>query len=198
MPQLHFIVSDKKEETIVIEACKDGLKIYDNKLGILTNNPSFDWQMTNLSFFQNLSTRQKYDVEWYDTDIKPFGQGFASFGLPGDWTPPSRFVRTAFLKACSPIEQETEKLISQFFHILANVAMVKGAIVVEGNTTENDKYDTILYSSCIDLNEGIYYYKTYDNSQINMIKMKNENLDGSEIITYKFSSKQSFYEVNKK
>ena len=193
---LHFIVSDKMEDSIVIEPCKDGLKVYENTLGILTNNPTFDWQTINLSFYQNIKTKQSDDVEWIGEKLDPFGQGFGSVGLPGDWTPPARFVRTSYLKNSSPIEEDKNKMITQFFHILDNVAMVKGSIIVD--TPRGEKFDITLYTSCIDLNEGVYYYKSYDNNQINVIRLHNENLDGNEIIVYPFSTEQQFNEVNKK
>lgn len=193
---LHFIIADKTDDSIVLEPCKDGLKVYDNKLGILTNNPTFDWQMTNLSFYQNLHQKQTNDAEWYHYNLQPFGQGFASYGLPGDWTPPSRFVKTAFLKATTDQNEDDENLIAQFFHILDNVSMVKGGIIVQ---TPNNKeaYDITLYSSCINLEESVYYYKTYKNNQINVIDLKKEKLDTDEIKTFKLVDKQSFNFVNK-
>ena len=200
---LHFIVADKNNESIVIEPTKDGLNVHDNPLGILTNNPTFDWQITNLSFYANLKQKQSTDAKWDAQDLKPFGQGFGSFSLPGDWTPPSRFVKTAYLKSHSAEEQETDKLVTQFFHILDNVSMVKGGIIVEqmgGDGKMHEHYDITLYASCIDLNTGTYYYKSYDNNQIQMIKLSNEGkaLDGKEVIVYPFSVTQAFNEVNKK
>ena len=193
---LHFIVGDKNDESIVIEPCIDGLKIYDNKIGLLTNNPTFDWQLINLSFYQNLRSKQKDSFNWADYTIKSFGQGFASVGLPGDWTPPSRFVRTAFLKATTPeLELDNEQLLSQFFHILDNVAMVSGSIVVASE--KDDKYDITLYTSCIDLQETIYYCKTYYNNQLSAYCLHNENLDGKELIKYDFPLKQNINFMNK-
>lgn len=193
---LHFIISDKNK-SIVIEPCKDGLKVHDNPIGILTNNPSFDWQMLNLSMYQNLTNEQKYDVKWGDFEMKPFGQGMAQHGLPGDTTPPSRFVRTAFYKVNSSCGDTLEDMVTQFFHILDGVSMVKGAIKVR--TPKGDVHDDItLYTSCIDLDNGVYYYKSYYDNQINAIDMHSEKLDGDKVIVYPFSMKQNFNFVNKK
>lgn len=194
---LHFIIYDTNDESIVLEQTIDGLKVFDNKLGILSNNPTFDWHLQNLAFYQNLGIDQKRQVNWLKQDISPFGEGFASFGLPGDWTPPSRFVRTAFLKYTSPTNLEYENSISQFFHILDNVAMVKGSIKT-GTDSNNLNDDITLYSSCININDGIYYYKTYNNNQINVIDMHQEDLDGTKTISYSFSTKQGFNYINKK
>ena len=89
------------------------------------------------------------------------GQGFAQLGLPGDLTPPSRFVRTVYYKANSECEENTESLVNQFFHVLSSVEFVNGSIVVAQDQNGNNINDITLYSSCIDLNEMVYYYKTY-------------------------------------
>lgn len=189
---LHFIISDK-DESMVVEPCADGIKIYDNPFGVLTNNPTFDWHLKNVSFYQNLVAKQNYDVNWSGFNIKPFGQGFGSFGLPGDYTPPSRFVKTAFLKANSNCGDNPEDLVAQFFHILDAVAMVKGSIV-----TPEGHDDITLYSSCIDLEKSLYYYKSYANNQINVIDLHAEKIDGKDVVIYPFNDKQAFNFINKK
>ncbi len=194
---LHFIIYDKNDDCITIEPTKEGIKIYDNELGILTNNPTFDWHLQNLAFYQNLGVQQKTSAEWMKYKSLPFGQGFASVGLPGDWTPPSRFIRTAFLKACSDEIKDNDKVLTQFFHILDNVAMVKGSIRFD-NAQKQLSEDITLYTSCIDLEESIYYYKSYYNNQINAIEMKNEDLDSSQPISFPFVEKQNIQFVNKK
>lgn len=189
---LHFIVADKNK-SIVIEPCKEGLKWYDNPFGVLTNNPTFDWHMQNINLYQNLVQEQKNDVNWINHNLTPFGQGFGSFGLPGDSTPSSRFVRTVFYKAYSECGETLEDLITQFFHILDAVAMVDGSVKVQ-----NGNNDITIYSSCIDLHNGVYYYKTHWNNQINVINMYDENLDSNIPIIYPFNKKQNFNYINKK
>ncbi len=195
---LHVIFYDKNDDCITLEPTKDGLKIYDNELGILTNNPPFDWQLQNLAFYQNLGVEQKTESTWVKYKSMPFGQGFASVGMPGDWTPPSRFVRTAFLKAVSDGIKENEAALTQFFHILDNVAMVKGSIRFPSHQPGVVSEDITLYTSCIDLEESIFYYKTYFNNQIEAVCLMNENLDSLEPIAYPFAQKQSIKFLNKK
>ncbi len=197
---LHFIVADKYDDCIVIEPTAEGIKIYDNQLGIMSNNPTFDWHLQNLAFYQNLGVSQKEESNWNGLEIAPFGEGFASVGLPGDWTPPARFIRTAFLKVCSDrCIDSYEKGISQFFHILDNVAMVEGSIRIPNQFKKDGPLlnELTLYSSAIDLEDGIYYYKTYYNNQINAIDMHCEQLDGSTPISYPFANKQAILYVNK-
>ncbi len=196
---LHFIICDIGGDGLVIEQTKEGLKVFEDDLGVMTNNPTFDWHTQNLAFYQNLGVIQKQESNWSGIDIIPFGEGFASVGLPGDWTPPSRFVRTAFLKVCSTPEimQDLEAGISQCFHILDNVAMVKGSIRIP-QKDGSMHHDITLYSSCTDMNDGVYYYKTYFNNQINVIDMHAEDLDSVNPIVYPFSTKQNYNFVNKK
>lgn len=194
---LHFIVVDKNE-SIVIEPNKDGIQMYDNPIGVLSNNPSFDWHLYNLSMYQNLVNLQKDEVSWSNYSLKTFGQGFGTVGLPGDLTPPSRFVRAAFYKSVSNVGDTLDSLITEFFHILDASAMPRGSVKVETNHGTND--DITLYSCCMDLDECVYYYKTYNNNQINVIDIKQEKdkLNGKDLIIYPFNDKQSYNYVNKK
>ncbi len=197
---LHFIIADSSEDCIVVEPTVEGIKIYDNKLGIMSNNPTFDWHLQNLAFYQNLGVSQKEESNWNGLEIAPFGEGFASVGLPGDWTPPARFIRTAFLKVCSDQCIDTyEKGIAQFFHILDNVAMVEGSIRIPNQFQKDGPLldELTLYSSAINLEDGIYYYKTYYNNQINAIDMHCENLQSNEPISYPFARQQAIHYVNK-
>ncbi len=195
---LHFIVSDK-DGAFVFEPCVDGVKYYDNPLGILSNNPTFDWQLTNLSYYQNLCNSQNFpsDCKFMESAS---GQGFGGLGLPGDVTPPSRFIRTVFYKTYSVPEENIESLVNEHFHILSSVEMIKGSVIV-GKTKDNKPiYDITLYSSCIDLNKMVYFYKTYWNSQINAVDMYalgDAWLNGDQIAVYPFIKQQSIKFLNK-
>ena len=95
---LHWLVADRTGKSMVIEKTADGLHLMDNPVGVLSNSPDFQWHLTNLRNYMNLSSTQEQPQTWGSLELTPFGQGGGSFGLPGDYTPPSRFVRTAFLK----------------------------------------------------------------------------------------------------
>jgi hypothetical protein len=87
----------------VIEPLNKGLKIYDNPLGVVTNAPTFDWHMTNLRNYINLSATNVPAVDMGGITLAQFGQGSGLRGLPGDFTPPSRFVRAvAFSQSAFP------------------------------------------------------------------------------------------------
>ena len=177
---LHWMISDG-ENCIVLEQMKDGLKIYDNPVGVLTNNPPFDYHLMNLNNYMNLTPNNKEKGFSNKIDLQAYGQGMGAIGLPGDASPASRFIRAAFYKLNSICKEDEESSVTQFFHILDSVAMVQGATM-----TKEGKYDITTYSCCINLSKGIYYYKTYTNNQITAIKMSEKE---------KLKTKLSIYEL---
>lgn len=175
---IHFMISDRTG-SLVVESVEDGLHIYENPFDVLTNNPPFDFQQWNMRQYSNLSAKNQPSRFGASYPLKDYGVGLGAFGLPGDATGPSRFVRAAFHLANSSCDDNTEHEVSQFFHLLDSVAMIKGSTL-----TNEGKNDFTLYSSCIDLDNGVFYYKTYDNSQLTAIRMDRVNLDGSDLIAY--------------
>lgn len=181
---LHFIISDK-EKSITVESTKDGLKIYENKVGVLTNNPTFDYHITRLCDFMNL-TNVEIRNNFENIEMAPYSKGMGAIGLPGDFSSSSRFVKACFVKFNSICGKSEEESVSQFFRILNSVAMPKGCVKID------DKYEITLYSSCINQNEGIYYYTTYENSTVNAVDMKKCNLDSDVLCTYQLKNKLKF------
>lgn len=179
---LHWIIADK-DEAIVAESVKDGLKIYENPVGVLTNNPTFDMQMFNLNNYMHLSINEP--VNNLLEGLKPYSRGMGAMGLPGDLSSQSRFVKAVFTKVNSVCKDGEEESVSQFFHILSSVEQQRGCVKL------GDKYELTIYSSCCNTDKGIYYYKTYDNSRITAVDMYKEDLDGKELISYPLSVKQN-------
>lgn len=175
---LHWILADKNE-AVTIEAVKDGLRIYDNPVGILTNNPTFDGQMFNLNNYMNLSVSNPKNNFSDKLDLSTYSRGMGALGLPGDLSSASRFVRAAFVKMNSISGEGENESVSQFFHILNSVDQQRGCCEVE-----KDKYEITIYTCCCNADKGIYYYTTYDNHQITAVDMHRENLDKSELIRF--------------
>ena len=176
---MHFIISDG-EKSITIESVQNGLNIYDNPIGVLSNSPEFDYQLFNLNNYMNLSKKAPKNSFNDKLDLKVYSRGMGGLGLPGDLSSVSRFVRASFVKS-NLVKGVTDKEdISQFFHILSSVEQQKGCVKVD-----KEKYEYTIYSSCMDLEKGIYYYKTYDNSQIIGIDMNRYDLNSKEIKSYK-------------
>lgn len=157
---LHWIVSDRTT-SITIESVADGLLIYPNTVGVLTNSPAFDLQMSHLSQYQQAEN------------------------LPGDWSSQSRFVKAAYVKKHSICDSSENASISQFFHILDSVTFTRGTVQV--NETS---YKITQYSSCCNTDRGIYYYKTYDNSQITGVHLHHSDLDSRELTRFPLLKEQ--------
>lgn len=185
LPTLHWIVYDTNDECIVIEKTCDKFAVYDNNVGVLANSPTFDWHITHLGIYSGLKSTQPENTNWHKQELKPVGQGLGLMGIPGDFYPTSRFVRAAYLKSHAAFLDNRDSTISEFFHILNNVAMVGGSVV-----TPDGKNDITLYTSCMCQEEGVYYYNTYNNNQINAISMFKEDLDASELKVFNYIDEQ--------
>lgn len=175
---LHWMVSDK-DRSIVVETLSDGMRIYPNPIGVLTNNPQFSFQMIHLTNYMGLSREMPVNRFSQNLCLEPYSRGMGAMGLPGDLSSGSRFVKAAFTKENSICGTGEEESVSQFFHILGSVEQQRGCVYMG-----DGKYEITIYSSCCNTDKGIYYYRTYDNSQITAVEMFNENLEGSEIIQY--------------
>lgn len=187
--ELHWHIADCKE-SITLEVMKDGMHIYDNPVGVLTNNPPFPFHLSNLNCYCNLTAEFPQNHFASDLSLKALGVGFGSMGLPGDSTSVSRFVRTVFYKYNSlPMETEDES-VSQFFHIMDGVAMVRGAqLGFQGEPCQT------IYTSCINASKGILYYKTYDNNQITALTLFDEKLDAETLSVHELEKKQHFHYI---
>ena len=183
--QMHYMISDK-ERSIVVEQTKEGLKVYDNPYNVMTNNPPFQYHLTNINNYLNLNPKVEGTSFQNKLNLKPYGEGMAFIGLPGDNSPSSRFVRATYNLANSVCDEDENSSIAQFFHILDSVSMVKGSTI-----SKNDTYDLTTYTCCINLDKGIYYYKTYENNQINAVKLTSENMNNDSISRYALNEKEN-------
>lgn len=175
---LHFMISDDKY-CIVVEPMKEGVQIYFNKVGILTNNPPFAFHLTNINNYLNLTpdlTKNRFSPK---INLETYSLGMGAIGLPGDNSSASRFIRSAFNRLNSVCSSDEESSISQFFHILDSVTVIRGTTM-----TKNKKWNMTTYSCCMNTTKGIYYYKTYNNSQITSVRMNEENKNSTSLTIY--------------
>lgn len=175
LASLHWMIS-YKDESIIVETMKDGLHIYDNPVGVLTNNPPFKYQLFNLNNYRNLNVSNGKNTFSEKLLLEEYCEGLGSLGLPGDVSSSSRFIRASFNLANSVCESDELSSISQFFHLLSSVEMLRGCCL-----TKSNKWDITIYSSCINTDKGLYYYKTYGNHQIRCIDMKHTDLNAKNI-----------------
>ena len=185
---LHWIIADR-ERAIVLESVKDGLKIYENPVGVLTNNPTFPHQIFNLNNYMSLSPKQPENA--WSMPLETYSRGMGAMGLPGDASSMSRFVRAAFVKLNSVPGESEEESVSQFFHILKSVEMQRGCVELSESV-----FEITQYSSCCNTDKGIYYYTTYENSRVCAVDMHREDLSGSKLISYSLAKGPSIQYQN--
>ncbi len=175
---LHWILDDRSR-CIVIEPMRDGLHLYDNPVGVLTNNPPFPYQMFQLSNYRRLSVDNGSNSFAPGLPLDSYCQGLGALGLPGDVSSMSRFVRMAFCRAHCVCPPEESASVSQFFHLLSCVEMPRGCC-----RTPAGKWDITVYSSCINADRGLYYYTTYDSRRIRCVDMHRTDLDGHSLCRF--------------
>lgn len=178
---LHWMMSDGKD-CIVIEQTEKGLAVYDNPIGVLTNNPPFDYHLNNINNYMNLSTHSGTNSFSDKIELKAYCQGMGAIGLPGDTSSPSRFVRAAFNKCNACCNDDEFSSVSQFFHILDSVAMIRGTTF-----TLAGKDDLTVYSCCINLDTATYYYKTYDGCEITAVKLGEKEKNSSSLTVFELN-----------
>lgn len=174
--QLHWMLADENR-CITAEPVNGEIKIFENTVGVLTNNPPFEYQMFALNNYFALSPDRKECS--FGTQLEAYSRGMGAIGLPGDFSSQSRFVKASFVKLNSCSEGGEEESVSQVFHILSSVAQVRGCVALGQN-----EYEATLYSACINASKGIYYYKTYNAMQVKKVEMDKQCLQGNSLAFY--------------
>lgn len=188
--RLHWLIADK-QEAIAVEAVADGVRVWEDPVGVLTNNPPFDTQMLNLANFMQLSPKQAENR--FSVPLQPYSRGMGAMGLPGDLSSQSRFVRAAFTKLNALREESENESVSQFFHIQGSVEQVKGCCDLG-----NGQFEHTIYASCCNVSRGIYYYKTYENHSVCGMDMALENLDGAVLLRWPLQRQMKIEIQNRK
>ena len=161
---LHWILYDRQGGNLVVEITKSGMHLYDNPVGVMTNSPTFPWQLTNLSHYSNLQPNDFPAKKYGNYQIVSDGPGNGALGLPGDYTSTSRFVRTAFLRQYTDQAADARAGLVTLNHILNNVDIPRGVKVGENGLT-----DYTQYKGFMDLDHLTYYYLPY--GQLTMSKV---------------------------
>ena len=188
---LHWIIADRTG-AVTVESVREGLRVYDNPIGVLTNNPPFDFHLINLCNYMALSREEPPNHLAPAWELTPYSRGMGAMGLPGDLSSASRFVKATFTKVHAVSGESEAESVSQFFHILGSVEQQRGCVHLGGG-----EYEITLYSSCCNTDQGIYYYTTYENRQITAVDMHRENLNGSRLISYPLIQNQHFFFQNR-
>jgi len=195
-PPLHYIIYDKSGKSIVIEPVDGTLKVYDNPIGVITNSPGFDYMITNLRNYIHLSPQNSQSLNLGGVTLLPFGQGTGLSGLPGDYTPPARFVRAAFFSANTPPAKDATEGIYQVFHLL------NAFDIPLGITRSTDKgtvyYDYTQATVARDPYNLRYYFRMYNDQTIRMADLNRFDLNSTKALTVStMGLRQSTVDVTK-
>ena len=185
---LHWMVADR-ESCFVAEPTADGLLLYENPIRVLTNEPPFPMQTRRLNDHLGLSAAPPANHFAPHLPLTAYSRGMGALGLPGDWSSPSRFVRAAFAAHNSSLPVD----VTQFFHLMSCVEVPRGCVRLE-----NGREVISVYTSCCDLNRGVYHYATYENRQICAVDLHRSDLDSDGLSCYPLISNQQIRIQNEK
>lgn len=171
VPDVHFKVQDASGKAITIEPVGGKLKVYDNPVRVLTNAPGFDFHLTNLNNYLNISSSYLKPRKIGDLTLEPFGMGGGAVGLPGDITPPSRFLRMVFYTQNVPQQPSSQAAVSTLFHLLNNFDIPYGSSLPPPGTAETDPEITT-WTAVSDLKNLQFHWKTYGHQDVRFIDLK--------------------------
>ena len=190
----HYRITDAKGNVIVVEFVERGIKVYDNPTGVITNAPEFDWHLTNLDNYLNLSPMNPKPLDLHNKTFRPTGFGAGMRGLPGDFSPPSRFVRAVALSMTSDPVETAEEGVNLTWHIINNIDIPSGA----ARGTEEDgsiSKDITEWTNVSDLTNLKLYFRTYNNPMIRVIDMKKFDFNGKKIKYIPMDTEPKFQDV---
>ena len=192
---VHFVVYDKTGASIVIEPLDGKLKVFDNSLGVITNSPTFDWHMINLRNYVALNPRNVPPVTIDGATIRQMGQGSGMLGLPGDFTPPSRFVRATVFSATAIPSKTAGEAVFQLFHILNNFDIPVGVAREEHDGVIHTDYTML--TTARDPQALKYYWKTYDDQTIRSVDLNALDPNAKAILRVSTSGQQPVVDLTR-
>lgn len=170
---LHWIIGDATG-SVVVECLEEGLRMWENDVDVLTNEPDFGWQRTNLRNYLTLSDGEPAPASWGRAQLPAFGSGMGMHGIPGDYSGPSRFVKAAFVNAHYPNQGDERQNVTRLFRTLGSVAVPDGcAQMADGS------FERTLYTSCFSAASLTYYHAAYDDLEIKAYPLASCNMNGS-------------------
>lgn len=179
VPPFHYTFHDETGASLVVEPIDGKLKVYDNPVGVMTNAPSFDWHLTNLKNYVKLSPVNAGSVEIFGQKITSFGEGSGLLGIPGDPTPPSRFIRAVGYAVSVKPKPSGNDSVRLAEHVLNNFDIPKGFVKPEA---DNEPSDYTQWSAIADLKNRRYYVKSYNDQVLRGIDLMSFDLDAKNIV----------------
>ncbi len=179
---LHWMISDA-DRSVVLECTEDGIHVYENPFGVLTNSPPFPFHKENLHRYMGLHEGLEENTLSEELPLENISLGFGAMGLPGDFSSISRFVKAVFVKEKSLHSDTEQGATAQFFRILQAVAMPKGCVLMK-----NGAYEYTRYSSCCHTRKQDYYYQTYDDFTLHRVSLREHDLQSRTLKIYQLGS----------
>lgn len=192
MAPVHAAIHDANGESLVVEFVEGKMQVYDNPISILTNSPPFPWQMTNLENYLNLSPSNPEAVTFRGVKIEMPGQGGGFLGMPGDWTPPSRFVKTFTLLRYAKSVATGLDAVNLAEHLLNAVDIPRGDVRA---SKEGDSGDYTQWVVIKDMTEKVFYFRSYDDLTMKKIDMKRLNFKTSKKNSLPINMKRGCFDV---
>jgi choloylglycine hydrolase len=171
---VHWRITESSGRQVVLEIVNQHVHFYENPLGVLTNSPDFGWHLTNLNNYVNLSAGSINHRQVGRLNLNAFGGGSGLHGLPGDMTPPSRFIRAAFFQSTAPRLADEDATVMQAFHLLNNFDIPVGIQFSDPREVPNMPSATQVTIASDLRNQRLYYRTMYDSS-IRCIDLKSIN-----------------------
>src|SRR3990167_7253924 len=195
LPPFHYVIYDKSGKSLVIEPLNGQLKVYDNPIGTFTNSPTFDWHLTNLINYINLSPVNITSLDVNGYRLQPFGSGSGLHGMPGDFTPPSRFVRAAIFSSTAIPSDNAQQAVLQAFHILNQFDIPVGAVRQKESESVNSEYT--MATTVKDASNLKYYFRTFEDQTIKVVDLNTFDWNAAAIKTYPMDSQQPIVDISK-
>lgn len=175
---LHWLVADGRQ-SMVVESIADGLRLYNDPPGVLTNNPTFPLQLFHLNDYRQVSPTPPDNRFSATLPLELYSRGMGGMGLPGDWSSSSRFVRAAFATANAVAGEGEQAGLRQAFHLLDTVTIPAGAVRLE-----DGRLMMTVYAAVCDTAAGVYYVRTYDSLQPVGYALAGIDLEGTQALAY--------------
>lgn len=180
VPPVHFVIHDASGKSLVIEYVSGKLNLYDNLIGVITNAPEFSWHLTNLRNYLNLSPKNVLTSTVDGEQFRPLGQGSGMYGLPGDFTPPSRFVRAVALSQSAIPGATGEDAVHQAFHVLDSFDIPLGAVRSAAANETPREYTQ--WTSASDTKNRSFYFHSHDNRRVRRVDLLRADLNAAEVV----------------
>lgn len=172
---VHWRFIDASGHQVVLEIVNRQAHFYDNPLGVFTNSPGFEWQLTNLNNYVNLYPGSAPAQNLHGMYLSPFSYSSGLLGLPGDFTAPSRFVRAAFFQSSAPQQPTAEGTVRQCFQILNCFDIPIGVEFGLDEVPVDDMLTATQWTTATDMQHRKIYFRTMYNPIIQCIDLNSIN-----------------------